>query len=127
MSAPDTAAAMRQYASAGEVAWVWRMLLQGRDHLALILAEADPGLVGSWEAQPGNVGTAEWDALLAALTCHEFDDAGLPAPGWSRIDPLARPWSPEHPFLDAARVHTQTPPWLARLNIYVPERDLVTA
>ena len=43
MSAPVTAAAMREYFLAGEVEWIWRMLLQGRDHLAAIIDERRPG------------------------------------------------------------------------------------
>lgn len=129
MSAPATAAAMREYMLVGDVEWVWRMLLQGRDHLRLMLTEGEggKGLLDSWEAEPGSVGAMEWDALLAALTLHEFDQCGLEPPRWSNIEPLVDAWRPEHPFLDAARVQAQTPAWLRALNIYVPQRDLVTA
>lgn len=127
MSAPVTAAAMRAYFLAGETEWIWRMLLQGRDHLATISTERDQILLDSWEAEPGPVGSAEWDALLAAVVAHEFAAAGLDAPDWSRQQPLAEPWIPEHPFLTPDRVRAQTPDWLRRHNIYVPARDLVTA
>lgn len=128
MSAPATAAAMRAYLLAGETPWVWRMLLQGRDHLAAISIGRDRVLLlDAWEAEPGPVGSAEWDALLAAVTAHEFATAGLDAPAWARQQPLAEPWVPEHPFLAPDRVRAQTPDWLRRHNIYVPARDLVTA
>jgi len=65
--------------------------------------------------------------LLAALTRHEFEQAALEPPDWSRIAPLAEPWLLEHPFLSPERVRTQTPGWLRQLNLYVPERDLVTS
>lgn len=127
MSAPETAAAMREYFLAGEVEWIWRMLLQGRDHLALILAGGDQALLDAWEAEPGSVGSIEWDALLAAVAAHEFEVAELDPPEWSVREPLAEPWMPEHPFLCPDRVRAQTPDWLRRQNIYVPARDLVTA
>ena len=127
MSAPVTAAAMREYFLAGEVEWIWRMLLQGRDHLAAIIAQRDQVLLDAWEAEPGTVGSAEWDALLAAVVAHELEAAGLEAPPWSLREPLADPWLPEHPFLSPDRVRAQTPDWLRRHNIYVPARDLVTA
>ena len=62
MSAPVTAAAMREYFLVDEVEWIWRMLLQGRDHLAFIAEERDQVLLDAWEAEPGTVGSAEWDA-----------------------------------------------------------------
>jgi len=126
-TAEVTAAAMREYFLAGETEWIWRMLLQGRDHLAAVAAERDQVLLDSWEAGPGTVGSAEWDALLAAVVAHELEAAGLEAPAWSLREPLADPWMPEHPFLSPDRVRAQTPGWLSRQNIYVPARDLVTA
>ena len=127
MSAPVTAAAMREYFLAGEVEWVWRMLLQGRDHLAAIIEERDQVLLDAWEAEPGTVGSAQWDALLAAIVTHEHQSAGLEPSTWSLCQPLPDPWIPEHPFLSPDRVRAQTPDWLGRQNIYVPARDLVTA
>lgn len=127
MSAPVTAAAMREYFLAGEVEWLWRMLLQGRDHLAAVIEERDQVLLDAWEAEPGTVGSAQWDALLAAIVAHEVEGAGLDAPAWALRQSLPDPWMPEHPFLSPDRVRAQTPDWLRRQNIYVPARDLVTA
>ncbi|WP_432504745.1 helix-turn-helix domain-containing protein [Kineococcus arenarius] len=135
MSAPTTAALMRRHLLAGEVEWVWRALLQGRDHLTLLLAEESralqprpgPVLSDSWEAIPGSTGAEGWDALLAAVTAHEFELAGTGAPSWTRREALQEPWTPEHPFLSTERVRAQTPAWLRRWNVYVPERDLTTA
>lgn len=130
MSAPETAAEIRRALRAGETAWAWRMLLQGRDHLRLLLTDSaynDLDLTGSWEAAPGPTGNVGFDALLAALASHEFDEAGVTAPEWTRIEPLEEDWRPPHPFLSPERVVARTPPWLRRLHIYVPERDLATA
>lgn len=130
MSAPATGAAIRTHRLSGETDWMWRMLLQGRDHLALILDGRDyyPELVPAWEAEPGSTGSREWDALLAALVEHEYEQAGQPAPQWATAVPaLAEEWLPEHPFLDPDRVRAETPAWLSRRNIFIPLRDLVTA
>lgn len=127
MSAPLTAAAMRDHLHAGEIGWVWRMLLQGRDHLALMLCRGDETLLDSWKADPETTGSTEWDALLAALTAHEFETSERAAPAWTITEPLPEPWILHHPFLAPDRVEAQTPDWLRRRNIFVPARDLVTA
>lgn len=127
MSAPATAAVLREQLQAGNSEWAWRMLLQGRDHLRLMLTKQDDELLGSWEAAPTSTGSGEFDTLLAALTRHEFEAARLTAPDWTCTDPLGEPWIPEHPFLSPERAMAKTPEWLRQLNIFVPERDLVTA
>lgn len=127
MTAPSTALAVRHHLARDDSAWAWRMLLQGRDHLRLMLAGSDEELLASWEAAPASTGSVGFDALLAALARHEFEAADRVAPAWTQTAPLAQPWSPEHPFLSPKRVAAQTPAWLRALNIFVPERDLVTA
>jgi hypothetical protein len=127
MSAPATGAAIEGYLRAGEPDWAWRMLLQGRDHLQLMLSKQDEELIGSWEAAPASTGSCEFDALLAALTLHEFETAGIAGPEWTRVEPLSEAWFLEHPFLTRDRVIAKTPQWLRELNIFVPGRDLITA
>jgi transcriptional regulator with XRE-family HTH domain len=127
MTAPATATAVREQLRAGDESWAWRMLLQGRDHLRSMLSRQDDELLGSWEAAPSSTGSAGFDALLAALARHEFEAAGRPAPDWAHAAPLDQPWIPQHPFLSPDHVMTQTPEWLRALNIFVPNRDLVTA
>lgn len=90
MSAPVVASAMHEQLAAGRTEWVWRTLLQGR--------------VGSWEAEPGSTGSAQWDTLLGALVSSEFERVYLVAPGWSQVARLTQPWMPEHPFLSPTRV-----------------------
>jgi transcriptional regulator with XRE-family HTH domain len=123
MSAPATAMAIRE---ASDEEWAWRMLLQGRDHLRLLLRRGD-GSEAAWEAAPGTTGQLTFDTLLAVLTAHEFEAAGEDPPEWSKVEPLADPWVPEHPFLERNEIVEQTPDYVARANIFVPARDLVTA
>ncbi|TCC57119.1 XRE family transcriptional regulator [Kribbella pittospori] len=123
MTAPATATAIRE---ASDEEWAWRMLLQGRDHLRLLLRRHD-GSEAAWEAAPGTTGQAGFDTLLAVLTAHEFEAAGEDPPEWTKVEVLSDPWVPEHPFLDRDEIIEQTPDYLARANIFVPARDLVTA
>jgi transcriptional regulator with XRE-family HTH domain len=123
MTAPATATAIRE---ASDEDWAWRMLLQGRDHLRLLLHRSD-GSEAAWEAAPGTTGQPGFDALLAALTAQEFRAAGEEPPEWTKIQALPEPWIPEHPFLDPDEIVARTPEYLAQLNIFVPARDLVTA
>ena len=110
--------------------WAWRALLQCRDHTELELQagtrDSNPRLA-AWDAAPPLTGNSGWDALLAELVKHAFLEAGQDAPDWTYSRPLASRWQPEHPFMDPSRVVARTPRWLAEANIYVPERDLVTA
>jgi hypothetical protein len=123
MTAPATATAIYE---ASDEDWAWRMLLQGRDHLRLLLRRDDDS-EAAWEAAPGSTGHAGFDTLLAALTAHEFEIAGEEPPDWTSVEALPAPWVPEHPFLEYDEIIEQTPGYLSRLNVYVPERDLVTA
>jgi transcriptional regulator with XRE-family HTH domain len=123
MTAPATATAIRE---ASDEEWAWRMLLQGRDHLRLLLRRHD-GSEAAWEAAPTTTGQAGFDTLLAVLTAHEFEAAGEDPPAWSRVEALSEPWIPEHPFLKRDEIIEQTPDYLSRSNIFVPARDLMTA
>ncbi|MBE3203585.1 MULTISPECIES: helix-turn-helix domain-containing protein [Parafrankia] len=124
MSAPETAKAIRH--AMGDEDRAWRMLLQGRDHLSLLLDQQD-GCPGAWEAAPPSTGSPGFDVLLAALARREFDRAGVEPPAWCEAERLPLPWVPEHPFLDPDEVIAATPDDLKRLNVFVPARDLLTA
>ena len=65
--------------------------------------------------------------IALPVTAHEFKAAGEDPPEWSKVKALSDPWVPEHPFLEHDEIIEQTPDYLARLNIFVPARDLVTA
>jgi transcriptional regulator with XRE-family HTH domain len=123
MTAPATATAIRD---ASDEDWAWRMLLQGRDHLRLLLRRHD-GSEAAWEAAPGSTGQPGFDTLLAVLTAHEFKAAGEDPPDWTNVEALPDPWIPNHPFLEREEIIEQTPTYLSQANIFVPARDLVTA
>ncbi len=124
MSSIDTATQMRVSTDPERL---WRMLIQGRDHLRLMLQAGD-GSAASWEANPGSAGDERWDVLLAALAAHEFDAVGEALPGWcATVTRLDAPWISVHPFLDPHEVVAATPTFLAAHNIFVPARDLVSA
>lgn len=133
MSAVDTTVALRRLfrgssrsRPAGHEREALRTLLQGRDHLRLAL-EAHPELTLAWQARPRSVGRPEWDALLGALTAHEFDRVALSAPSWCQQPALAETWVYPSALLSPAEVQARTPVWLADRNVYVAERDLTTA
>jgi transcriptional regulator with XRE-family HTH domain len=123
MSAPATAKIIRD---ADDEDWAWRMLLQGRDHLRMLLEDDDPALSG-WEAAPPTTGSAGFDTVLAVLARREFSEAGREPPAWCRPGRLPEPWIPDHPLLTREQVIARTPAFLKELNVFVPARDLVTA
>ena len=102
-----------------------RALLHGRDHLRLVLAEY-PDLVLVWHARPRATGRLEWDALLGAVTAHEFEQADRAAPSWSQQTHLAHSWVYPSALLSTSEVRAHTPAWLADCNLHIAERDLTT-
>lgn len=125
MTAPGSAAKIREALREGDETWAFKMALQARDHLRLIL-ETLPALAGAWEARPRSTGSAGWDTLLAALTAHEFETHGFAAPEWTKGPGLEEPWVLDSPRLDERQIRERTPAWLAERGIYANERDLVT-
>ena len=128
----DTASAIRQVL-AGNPAFpamkvereALRALLQGRDHLRLVLEE-HPDLALVWHARPRATGRLEWDALLGAVTAHEFEQADRAAPSWSQQTHLAHSWVYPSALLSTSEVRAHTPAWLADRNLHIAERDLTT-
>jgi hypothetical protein len=110
--------------------WALKMTLQGRDHLRELLRANDKAS-GAWAAAPRTTGDRRWDALLAALTEHEYDAADREPPSWTethhtRLDEQNE-WVLPSLLFDEAEVRTMTPNWLSERGIYAAERDLVTA
>ncbi len=114
----------------GDDLWALKMTLQARDHLRELLRAKDKAS-GAWAAAPRSTGDRRWDALLAALTEHEFNAANTAAPSWAEAhhNRLGKQdeWVMPSLLYDEAEVRTRTPEWLAERGIYAAERDLVTA
>ena len=55
------------------------MLLQGRDHLRLLLKRRD-GSACAWKAAPLTTGSTGFDTSLATLARREFERAGTDPP-----------------------------------------------
>jgi hypothetical protein len=101
------------------------LALEIRDRLRDILRRRKE-LAAAWEAQPPAI-EDRWNALAAAFVSHEFGEAGLPAPKWTLGGRLSSEWVLDTPRLTEAEIKQQTPEWLAERNIYIAEKDLVTA
>ncbi|GAB2572003.1 helix-turn-helix domain-containing protein [Microlunatus antarcticus] len=126
LSAPALGVALRLALTDGQEDWAFRLVVQGRDHLRLVLAR-HPHLIAGWTAPPLSSGRQDWDTLTASVTGHEFIEAGLEPPSWTAREPLGEPWTFTGVLLRPEEVRDATPAWLAALNIFLPERDLVTA
>jgi transcriptional regulator with XRE-family HTH domain len=114
----------------GDELWALKMTLQGRDHLRELLRR-DDGAGQAWATAPRSTGDARWDALLAALTEHEFEAAGRTPPHWAdakdkRLEAHVE-WVLPSLLFDEAEVRAATPAWLAEHGVYAAERDLATA
>lgn len=114
----------------GDDLWALKMILQGRDHLRELL-RANDNASSAWAAAPRTTGDRKWDALLAALTEREFDEAGREPPSWANADDKRLgerdEWVLASLLLNDEEVRAATPTWLAEHGIFAAERDLVTA
>lgn len=130
MTPQSSAREIRRALRQGDTLWALKLALQGRDHLRELLREHDEA-GRAWAAAPRTTGDRRWDALLAALTEHEFESAEHEVPRWAgaddkRLDEHDQ-WVLPSLLLDEAEVRAATPPWLAEHGIYAAGRDLVTA
>ena len=130
MTPQSTSRAINRAIRKGDELWALKMTLQGRDHLRELLRQNSPASK-AWTAAPRTTGERKWDALLAALTKHEFEAAGHQPPRWADADAkrLEEPdeWVLPSLLFDDAEVRAATPHWLAEHGVYAAERDLVTA
>lgn len=114
----------------GDDLWALKMTLQGRDHLRELL-RANDNASSAWTAAPRTTGDRKWDALLAALTEREFEEADRKPPGWAVADDTRLgeqdEWVLPSLLLNADEVRAVTPKWLAEHGVFAAERDLVTA
>jgi len=125
MTARDAADAATRAARAGDELEAFKMIVQALDHLGRL---ADPDDIAEWAVTPPPIPHPGLDTLLQALTRRAFTARGLPVPDWAaRPRPLKAEWVLAALPSRAARVKAATPTWLAKLGIFVSDRDLVTA
>lgn len=121
----DAIDSLHRAANRGDEDWTYALALELRDRLHDILRR-HKDVAAAWEAQPPAI-ESRWMALAAAFVSHEFVEAGLPAPRWTDSARLNTDWVLDTPRLSEAEIKAQTPEWLAERNIYIAEKDLVTA
>lgn len=130
MTPPSATREIHRALRKGDDLWALKMALQGRDHLRELLRANDKAS-GAWTAAPRTTGDRKWDALLAALTEHEFGAADREPPSWADAHDKQLgeqdEWVLPSLLFDEAEVRAATPHWLAARGIYAAERDLVTA
>ena len=105
--------------------WTYALALEARDRLRDTLRRHG-SLAATWEVQPPSNVADRWRALIAAFVSYEFIEAGLPAPPWTETPKLAIEWVLDTPRLSEREIMRQTPAWLAKRNIFIAEKDLVT-
>lgn len=120
-SAVDAAAReLRQ----GEELTAFTMLIQAIDHLRALESEED---IAEWAVAPVRIPHEGLDTLFQALTDREFRELRLPVPAWAAPEPVGQPWILAATPARVDRVKSRTPTFLAKLGVYVSDRDLVTA
>lgn len=122
---PDTAAdhVNRALARRDEV-FALQVILQARDDFRAAARESD-GVWRLWERRARQINDVRFDTLFRAIIARA---SGLDVPAWAADARLDGEWFFPDPFGDADTdtIRAQTPEWLARANIYIAERDLVT-
>lgn len=127
MTPPLAADAIAAGLTDNDEMWAYKMALQARDHLRELLVADAARFSAAWEAIPRSSGDQRWDVLLAGLTAHEFESAGMTAPPWAQHARMDDDWLLASPLLDDDEVRRATPGWLSERNVYIAARDLVTA
>jgi hypothetical protein len=125
---PDaTAAEVDDALDAGDGDWAFKLIVQARDHLATMLNTDDPA-ADAWLVRSRSISDARYDALLAALVAHEFEQHDtVRTPEWTMTPPLHPDWIQPNLRRGPAWTRTHTPPWLAQRGIYISTHDLKTA
>lgn len=130
MTPQSAAREIRRALRKGDDLWALKMILQSRDHLRELLGE-EASASTAWIAAPRTTGDRKWDALLAALTQHEFHEANREPPSWADADDKRlserEEWVVPSLLLNDHEVRAVSPKWLAERGIFAAERDLVTA
>lgn len=125
---PDaTVAEVNEALTAGDDIWAFKLIIQARDHLAAMLDADDPA-ADAWLLRSRTISDPRYDALLAALVAHEFEQHDATrTPEWTETPPLRTDWVQPNLRRGVDWTRTHTPIWLARRGIYISAHDLQTA
>ena len=125
---PDaTSTEVNEALAAGDEAWAFKMIIQARDHLATMLDAGNPA-ADAWLLRSLTITDPRYDALLAAVVAHEFEQHDPSrTPEWTKTPPLRTDWIQPNLRRGVDWTRTHTPTWLARRGIYISTHDLQTA
>lgn len=127
MTPDHTADQINQALAADDEAWALKLIMQARDHLAEMLRSGEKGS-DAWLVRGRQVADPRYDALLAAIVDHEFEEADRqPRPEWTKLPRLDVAWTQPNARWGENWTRQHTPHWLAKRGIYIADRDLMTA
>jgi DNA-binding Lrp family transcriptional regulator len=120
LTIPELAERLRPLIARDETDRALRLLLDTVNQIPLVadLHQLDPVLDA-----PPSTGDPRWDALVAGAVRYQLRQVGVPAPGWTRHEPLPSWWWPAGRGARAAFAVQSTPPELARLGIWIDGRN----
>jgi len=124
MTARDAREAAVRELRNGDEDFAMRLILQARDDLRRL---TEPDDIQEWATTPLPIPDPRFDALLGAIAARGLAEHGLPAPAWTRTQPLPEPWYPARLPSQRARADREAPDDLRRLGIMLTENDLITA
>ncbi|WP_432940176.1 helix-turn-helix domain-containing protein [Kribbella sp. CA-253562] len=125
---PDrTAEEVDEALRSGDEDWAFKLVVQARDQLRAMLERNDPAS-DAWLLRSRPISDPRYDALLAALIQHEFDQSDHPLrPEWAEDPHLETTWTQTNLRRGEEWTRMHTPDWLARRGIFIADRDLMTA
>ncbi|SHJ04434.1 hypothetical protein SAMN02745244_01598 [Tessaracoccus bendigoensis DSM 12906] len=124
-TASEIADDVRTNLAAGDEDHALRMLIDGVNYLPDAHAA---GRLGEALVEPESIGDSRWDALLAGAIRYRLHQSGLPAPRWTRKEPLDTFWWPAATWASQAyNDMAHTPAELLRLGIFLDDRAFTSA
>ncbi len=123
MTAADAARAVREDLARGDTDFALRMLARALADFATLTEAGD---IARFLAPPPSTGDRRWDTLLAAAVSRACRLRGIPAPDWTRPEPLRTWWFPVPDRRLVARTMQRTPIDLSVRGIWLDARALET-
>lgn len=102
----------------------WKLVWEFLEEYRWEPADIQPSLL--WD-EPGPVGDARWDALMAALAEHLAAGHDLAPPEWTETRVLRRPWFPAELEIQRVEALVWAPAAFRKHGVYLSARDLEAA